>query len=88
MPAQSPSGGTSILKLIPGLGADWRPFVSEVMIAASGWTFAVPMLFDDIDAFVKNPTIRQWNAALTGCCFIQGAEAPGAHDRRTEQPAR
>ena len=57
------------MKLIPALRANWRQFMWVTLIAAAavaayGWTFSAPMLFDDIDAIVKNPTIRLWNTAF------------------------
>jgi hypothetical protein len=69
MPAQNPPAGTSTLKRIPGWRADWLRLVGGVILAAGAIaayrrTFSVPMLFDDIDAIAKNPTIRHWSTAF------------------------
>jgi len=53
--------------------AAWRPerlpllggaILAAAAVAVYSRTFSVPMLFDDIDAIVNNPTIRHWSTAF------------------------
>jgi tetratricopeptide (TPR) repeat protein len=69
MPAQSPSAGTSTLKLIPVWRADWLRLVGGAILATGAIavysrTFSVPLIFDDNPAIVGNSTIRHWSTAF------------------------
>ena len=64
MPAQSPSAGTSTLKLLPVGRTDWRRLVSGAILAAGAIavysrTFSVPLLLDDHYWLADNPYIRR-----------------------------
>jgi tetratricopeptide (TPR) repeat protein len=66
--AQSAPAGTSTLKRGSAWRADWLGLVGGAILAAGviavySRTFSVPLLFDDIDAIVENPTIQHWNTA-------------------------
>jgi tetratricopeptide (TPR) repeat protein len=69
MPAQNSPAEIPVLKRITGSHVDWLGLacgavIAAAAIAAYSRTFSVPLLFDDIDAIVHNPTIRHWSTAF------------------------
>jgi tetratricopeptide (TPR) repeat protein len=61
MPGQSSSQGTQTPLLVPVLGA----ILVAAGILAYGRTSSVPLLFDDYDAILNNPTIRHWGSVFS-----------------------
>ena len=69
MPAQNTPAETPTLNRVPGYRPDWQRLIGGAIlvvgaIAAYCRTFSVPMLFDDLDGIVNNPSIRHWSTAL------------------------